>query len=46
MPRKPKVAEWKNDKAIVEWFTKIRNKRTIKNYSNEFQVSGIYQRAY
>lgn len=31
-----KLAEWKNDNAVKEWFTKIGNKRTIKNYSNEF----------
>ena len=37
VPRKPKVVEWKNDKAIAEWFTKIGNKRTIKNYNNEFK---------
>jgi len=36
MPRKAKIQPWKNDSAIVEWFTKIGNKRTIKNYSNEF----------
>ena len=27
---------WKEDKAIIEWFNKLGNKRTIKNYSNEF----------
>jgi integrase len=36
MPRKAKIAEWKDDLAIQEWFRKIGNKRTIKNYSVEF----------
>jgi len=37
MPRKVSTPqEWKTDKAVQEWFTMIGNKRTIKNYSNEF----------
>jgi site-specific recombinase XerD len=28
--------DWKNDKAVVNWFQLIGNKRTIENYSNEF----------